>query len=189
MTFTQKLLTMFISSLCFYNAYAQEVYQPTPANPTAVLPELPRSLDADKGASVQQSIAVTDEQLASDPALLASILDKAVEGQAWGVVAHLLPMYAQVQARDETLLRYAQARLAHAQGDYPRAIAIYRQILNTSAELTPVRMYLAQVCLKIKKMRRRLFNWKKFRRTIRPSLCSRWWRNICPPFASAAVGV
>lgn len=144
MIFTPKRLVMALSALCFCSAYAQEVYKPTPANPTAVLPESPRPMGADKGASVQQSIAVSDEQLASDPALLASILDKAVEGQAWGVVAHLLPMYAQVQARDETLLRYAQARLAHAQGDYPRAIATYRQILNASAELTPVRMYLAQ---------------------------------------------
>ena len=119
MIFSPKWLVIALSALCFCSAYAQEVYKPTPANPTAVLPESPRSVDADKDASVQQSIAVTDEQLASDPALLASILDKAVEGQAWGVVAHLLPMYAQVQARDETFAALCPSTLGTCSGRLP----------------------------------------------------------------------
>ncbi|MBS1174339.1 MAG: hypothetical protein H6R05_470 [Burkholderiaceae bacterium] len=94
--------------------------------------------------STAQTIALDDALLQENPALFAQVLSRAVEQQAWDVVAHLIPLYQQVNPRDETLLLFAQARLYHVKGHYAQAIEHYRTILNQQAELTPVRMYLAQ---------------------------------------------
>ena len=104
-----------------------------------------------------------DAQLQSNPALFSQVLNQAVEQQAWDMVAHLIPLYAQVSPRDETLLSFARARLAHARGQYGQAIDAYRAILTDQPTLTPIRLYLAQALFENQQNEAAVFQFEKIR--------------------------
>lgn len=109
------------------------------------------------------AVAVDDAQLQSNPALFSRVLNQAVEQQAWDMVAHLIPLYAQVSPRDETLLSFARARLAHARGQYAQAIDAYRAILSNQPTLTPIRLYLAQALFENQQNEAAVFQFEKIR--------------------------
>lgn len=92
----------------------------------------------------KSTIEINDSDLLVDVELFSKVLDAMIERQEWSVLGHLVQLYATVQDRDEQLLLYARSRLAHSKRDYPRAIAGYRQMLETDPNLAPVRLYLVQ---------------------------------------------
>ena len=107
------------------------------AQPTALL---------NSTSQKEKSIDLSADDLLANPKILSNFLDKAIESQSWDMATHLLELYKRVSDAyiDTTLLSYAQARLAHAQGHYKNAISLYQQILLKQPELTPIRLYLAQ---------------------------------------------
>ena len=101
--------------------------------------------------------------MSANPLLLAQTLDAAIQQHKWSIAAHLLPLYAQVSPRDETLLSFARARLAHARGQYAQAIDAYRAILADKPTLTPIRLYLAQALFENQQNEAAVFQFEKIR--------------------------
>lgn len=141
--------------------WAQEAVLPEPALSQKVTATPSVVLSKEEGKS--SAIKVDEAQLQSDPALLARFLDKAIETGAWDGVAHLLGLYERATQRDEALVLYARARLAHARGQYAQAIDAYRMILADKPELTPVRLYLAQALFENRQNEAASFQLEKIR--------------------------
>lgn len=114
-------------------------------------------------AEARRAMSVDDAQLMRNPALFSQVLNQAVDQQMWDMVAHLIPLYAQVSPRDETLLSFARARLAHARGQYAQAIDAYRAILADKPTLTPIRLYLAQALFENQQNEAAVFQFEKIR--------------------------
>ena len=90
-------------------------------------------------------LKIRREELLQRPELLQQALSYAVLANDKDGVELLLPLYLQGQApRDELLVTLAQAVLARAEGDYRRAVALYRAALETDSDLPTVRLALAQ---------------------------------------------
>lgn len=90
-------------------------------------------------------LKIRREELLQRPELLQQALSYAVLANDKDGVELLLPLYLQGQApHDELLVTLAQAVLARAEGDYRRAVALYRTALETDPDLPTVRLALAQ---------------------------------------------
>ena len=140
------------------------------ATPNAVQPhslkdDLPLAItpQTHDQAGSSQAVALDDAQLQRNPALFSQILNQAIDQQKWDMVAHLLPLYAQISPRDETLLSFASARLAHGRGRYAQAIEGYRTILAAQPKLTPIRLYLAQALFENQQNEAAVFQFEKIR--------------------------
>ena len=131
--------------------------------PSTVEVPVHTSVSLSAQAETMRAIAVDDAQLQANPALFSQVLNQAVERQAWDMVVHLIPLYAQVSPRDETLLSFARARLAHARGQYAQAIDAYRAILTDQPTLTPIRLYLAQALFENQQNEASVFQFEKIR--------------------------
>lgn len=89
----------------------------------------------------------TAQELLSQPDLLSHALDSAIHVQDAEALDLLLPLYAQLDEKNEVLYRYGQAMLAHLQSEFAEAISLYRQVLAERPELAPVRLQLALALL------------------------------------------
>ena len=113
----------------------------------------------------KSSIEINDSDLVADVALFSKVLDAMIERQAWDVVAHLVELYSTTEGRDEQLLLYARSRLAHNMRQYPKAIEGYRQMLDVSPNLAPVRLYLVQALYENKEYEAASFQLEKLKAT------------------------
>ena len=142
--------------------HGQEVIIPEPAA-VGISNTLDPNVKFGEKNQPSQEVQLTDEQLSANPLLLAQTLDAAIQQHKWSIAAHLLPLYAQVSPRDETLLSFARARLAHARGQYAQAIDAYRAILADKPTLTPIRLYLAQALFENQQNEAAVFQFEKIR--------------------------
>ena len=138
---------------------APDVLVPMPSKADVPLHTVLPATQAEAG----RAMSVDDAQLMRNPALFSQVLNQAVDQQMWDMVAHLIPLYAQVSPRDETLLSFARARLAHARGQYVQAIDAYRAILADKPTLTPIRLYLAQALFENQQNEAAVFQFEKIR--------------------------
>lgn len=90
---------------------------------------------------------IRSQDLLHEPELLQRALDSAMFSRDMAAVRLLVPLYAQLNQKDEILLQYAQARLAQADGEIDKAVGLYEQILEKQNAAAPVRLDLAQVLL------------------------------------------
>ncbi|MDY0195302.1 MAG: porin family protein [Sulfurovaceae bacterium] len=139
----------------------EEIWRPspalTPAQSETLAPEVERA------NTTRKPILLSDKDLLQNPALMAKVLDRALEMREWKIAEHLLNLYASMPERDETLVKYATARIAHAKGDYENAIRAYRTILSGRPDLAPVRLYLAQALFENKEYEASSFQFEKLR--------------------------
>ncbi len=85
------------------------------------------------------------EELLRQPELLQQALSYAVLTNNSEGVALLLPIYLETpEPHDALLVALAQAIVARAEGDYHRAISLYRAALDAHPDMPPVRLVLAQ---------------------------------------------
>ena len=138
---THSLALSLVGGLFFPHVMmAQTTAQPESAQLANTRPVFTAITSADKTPS---AVNVNEQDLIANPELLAQFLDKAVESNQWQAVAVFLPMYEKIAQPDRTLLEYARAGLLRSQGQYAKAIELYRGIVSRQPELTPVRMALA----------------------------------------------
>lgn len=148
--------------VCSSSAMAQSIILPESAQLNHDQVDMKPALQA-AHSQVSTTVNVSEVQLIENPELLAKFLDRALELRSWDGVAHLLPLYAQVSPRDETLLSFARARLAHGRGQYVQAIEGYRAILAAQPKLTPIRLYLAQALFENQQNEAAVFQFEKIR--------------------------
>ena len=86
---------------------------------------------------------ISNQQLQQNFALTEKLLNQAIIQNQSAAIADLLTIYQQFPQQDPILVRFAQAKLAKAQGDYEQAIALFEQILAIEPKLTPIRIELA----------------------------------------------
>ncbi|MBP6115506.1 MAG: DUF560 domain-containing protein [Neisseriaceae bacterium] len=67
-----------------------------------------------------------------------------INHQLWADVQRLLPKYQALVGHDLALVGFAQAALARAEGDYPAAIAGYRQLLQRQPDFLRVQLELGR---------------------------------------------
>ncbi len=85
------------------------------------------------------------EELLRQPELLQQALSYAVLTNNSEGVALLLPIYLDTpEPHDALLVALAQAIVARAEGNYHRAISLYRAALDANPDMPPVRLALAQ---------------------------------------------
>lgn len=90
---------------------------------------------------------IRSQDLLHEPELLQQALDSTMLARDNEAVRLLLPIYLQLNQKDEILAQYAQARLAHADGKITEAIYLYEQILQKQHDAAPVRLDLVQTLL------------------------------------------
>ena len=96
-------------------------------------------------APQDERLKIRREELLQRPELLQQALSYAVLANDKDGVELLLPLYLQrKEPRDELLVTLAQAVLARSEGDYRRAVVLYRTALETDSDLPTVRLALAQ---------------------------------------------
>lgn len=106
---------------------------------------------------------VTDETLKGDPALAARFLNQAIEDGQWDIVRSILRVYREEPQRDPILLAYAEGALARQDGDYAKAIALYRATLAEHPELTRIRLDLARMLFENRQFDAARFQFEKAR--------------------------
>lgn len=109
------------------------------------------------------SSTVTNEQLRSDPGLAGRFLSQAVDDERWDVVRSLLPIYRAAPQRDTVLLAYAEGALARHDGEYAKAIAVYREVLAANPNLTRIRLDLARMLFENRQYEAARFQFEKAR--------------------------
>ena len=90
-------------------------------------------------------LQMSREELLKRPELLQQALSYAVLTHNADGAALLLPIYLELPGpHDALLVVLAQALIARAEGDYQRAIGLYRAVLAADPDIPPVRLSLAQ---------------------------------------------
>lgn len=87
--------------------------------------------------------ALSDEQLAQQPELTEQLLNAAINQNHAPAIEKFLKIYRTFAHADPILVKFAEAQLTKQSRQYDRAIRLYRDILATQPELTPVRIQLA----------------------------------------------
>ncbi|MBO3275978.1 porin family protein [Pseudomonas schmalbachii] len=123
-------------------------------------PEDHRAEEVPKPATNQ---IVTNAELKNDPALAARFLNQAVEDGQWEVIRNILPIYRSSPQHDPILLAYAEGVLARHDGDYEKAIALYRTALSARPELTRMRLDLARMLFENRQYDAARFQFEKAR--------------------------
>ena len=108
--------------------------------------------EPDTGFDITPAVAPQDkrlqmsrEELLQRPELLQQALSYAVLTHNAEGASLLLPIYLELPGpHDALLVALAQALIARAEGDYQRAIGLYRAVLAADPDIPPVRLSLAQ---------------------------------------------
>lgn len=129
----------------FSNAVQPEIPDTVPKKPNApeALPPSPDQLTAQLAAMQEELKGKNIEDLRNNPALAEQALNLAIISRNWGAVREILPVYRQTANRDQVLVDYAQGALYAGDGEYKKAIALYRKMIADNPNLSRVRMDLA----------------------------------------------
>ena len=100
---------------------------------------------APANAQPDKRLQMSREELLQRPELLQQALSYAVLTHNAEGASLLLPIYLELPGpHDALLVALAQALIARAEGDYQRAIGLYRAVLAADPDIPPVRLSLAQ---------------------------------------------
>ena len=100
---------------------------------------------APANAQSDKRLQMSREELLQRPELLQQALSYAVLTHNAEGASLLLPIYLELPGpHDALLVALAQALIARAEGDYQRAIGLYRAVLAADPDIPPVRLSLAQ---------------------------------------------
>ena len=100
---------------------------------------------APAAAPPDNRLQMSREELLKRPELLQQALSYAVLTHNAEGASLLLPIYLELPGpHDALLVALAQALIARAEGDYQRAIGLYRAVLAADPDIPPVRLSLAQ---------------------------------------------
>lgn len=95
-------------------------------------------------AAEQKIVEVDEASLLADTELLERVMYSAIIGQNVQGIRAVLPIYAKWPEHDKTLLAYARAIVARADGRAAEAVANYREVMAAQPEAVAIRMQLAQ---------------------------------------------
>lgn len=130
----------------FSNAVQKEIPDALPQAEPDLPQELPSATE-----QLGQQLAVMQERLRNaslddlrnNPSLAEDALNLAIVSRNWDAVAEILPIYRESPNADAVLVDYAQGALYSGDGEYKKAIALYRKLIADNPELSRVRMDLA----------------------------------------------
>lgn len=143
------LLVSVTASCAFGSSLSQHEKEATPATPKFEQ-ELTFSTTTEEP---QQTIEISDQQLAANPALLQQFLNLAVDQQQFEVIPELVAMYQNHPNHDTVLVKYALGAFHHSQKNYTQAIRLYQHLINEVPELQKIRFKLAQWLFEDKQFR------------------------------------
>lgn len=130
----------------FSNAVQKEMPDAIPQGE----PDLPEALPAgfaqlseQLAASQEKLRNATLEDLRNNPSLAEEALNLAIIARNWDAVAEILPIYRESPNADTVLVDYAQGALYSGDGEYKKAIGLYRKLIADNPNLNRVRMDLA----------------------------------------------
>lgn len=86
---------------------------------------------------------LTDEDLINNPRLAFMVLNQAMLSEDWDVLRRIMRFYPHMAGADPILRDYVQGALYRHEGNYPQAIALYKQIIDQQPDLDYVRLELA----------------------------------------------
>ena len=145
---------------------------------------------APAAAPPDKRLQMSREELLKRPELLQQALSYAVLTHNAEGASLLLPIYLELPGpHDALLVALAQALIARAEGDYQRAIGLYRAVLAADPDIPPVRLSLAQSLFETvpTKMRGKSSNTSAKPPILRPS-CNSLPGNTSKPCANATAG-
>lgn len=85
------------------------------------------------------------QELRNDPELVRQMINRAIDSKQYDLLSKLIRIYKVVPDADKILLNYAEAIISSQNGEYKKAIKIYRYIIAENPNFQPVRFRLAQV--------------------------------------------
>lgn len=142
-------LSSLIASYAFGSSFSNNEKEITPATP-----QLEQELTFPPTAEEpHQTIEISDQQLAANPALLQQFLNIAVEQHKFEMIPELVTMYQNHPNHDNVLIKYALGAYYHSQKNYTRAIHLYQNLIKEVPELLKVRFKLAQWLFEDKQFR------------------------------------
>ena len=138
--------TAWAATPSFSNAVQPELPDTTPKQaPDApqALPPSPEQLTSQLTAMQEQLRGKSLADLQKNPELAEKALNLAIISRNWEAVREILPVYRQMPNHDQVLVNYAQGGLYAGDGEYKKAIALYRKMIADDPTLSRVRMDLA----------------------------------------------
>ncbi|MDO5640727.1 MAG: surface lipoprotein assembly modifier [Neisseria sp.] len=96
---------------------------------------------------------LTEAQLRENPELLVHLINQAVVGKRWDMLADLLALYRETAAPDQTLIAYAEGALLRGRGEVGAAVARYREIVAAHPDLPYVKLDLGLMLAEDKQYR------------------------------------
>lgn len=143
------LLVSLTASCAFGSSFSNHEKEVTPA-----IPKFEQELTFSTATEEpQQTIEISDQQLAANPDLLQQFLNLAVDQQQFEVIPELVAMYQNHPNHDTVLVKYALGAFYHSQKNYTQAIRLYQHLINEVPELQKIRFKLAQWLFEDKQFR------------------------------------
>lgn len=91
---------------------------------------LPEVLPSEADKIAPGDIVLTPEELINNPTQLEELLVIAIHRNEIGALKLLLPLYAQVETRDESLIEWGTAMIAMHEGRTEEAVSLYRKLIS-----------------------------------------------------------
>lgn len=112
-------------------------------NPVKIEKPLATNLPSETEALPDDAIVLTPEYLLANPAELESLISQAIRANEVGALQLLLPIYAQVENRDDSLIDWGNAMIAANEGRTDEAVALYRKLIAALPDNRLLRFQLA----------------------------------------------
>ena len=112
-------------------------------DPIKVEKPLATNLPSESQNLSQDDIVFTPEYLIANPAELESLISQAIRANEVDALRLLLPLYAQVETRDESLIDWGNAMIAMNEGRTDEAVVLYRKLIAALPDNRLLRFQLA----------------------------------------------